>query len=92
MLQSAESVEIFGSVSIADGKVYVGENAPEKFREFIRKSKGGGRINLRHADVGTSYGAFVYEISSSFSKQSRMLVIGTRDGRLSTFCETKISI
>ena len=92
MLQAAETVEIFGSAGLAGGKIYVGENAPDRFREFIKKSKGGSRIDLRHTDVGSSYGAFVYDLSSGFSKQARMLVIGTREGKLSTFCESKVSL
>ncbi|RIJ17147.1 hypothetical protein D1227_07295 [Henriciella mobilis] len=94
MLSLADSVEIFGSSSIGDGKTYIGHRAPDKFRECLN---GAGQrriaqdINICHADIESNRGTYVFEIGRGRSRKRHILVLGTKSGKLTTFHEAPVS-
>lgn len=65
LLSMADDVEVFGSSTFGDGKTYIGNRAPAKFRETIsvaKVTKPTIKIDVKHAEVNGEHGLFFLEI------------------------------
>lgn len=95
LLALADDVEIFGSSTFGDGKTYIGEKAPSKFRETIsitKRHKPGLKLGVKHAVVNGDHGLFFLEIESGRKKTTSSLDVIVSKGKLTCFRETKVKI
>lgn len=93
LLAMADDVEVFGSSTFGDGKTYIGDRAPAKFRETIsvaKVSKPEIKLDVKHAEVNGDHGLFFLEIAKGRKKVSSALDVVIRDGKLKCFHETTI--
>ena len=91
----ADNVEVFGSASLGDGRVYFGRKAPEKFRHLISTvagEAGSAKVRLRHAHIVNDHASFFLDITKGGRKQSSVLSVSTRNGVLTEFHEAKVSL
>lgn len=92
LLAMADEVEVFGSETFGDGKTYIGERAPEKFRETIsvaKVSKPEIKLDVKHAVVNGEHGLFFLEIAQGRKTVTSALDVVLRDGKLKCFHESK---
>ena len=71
LLSLADDVEVFGSSTFGDGKTYIGEKAPAKFRESIsvaKVSKPEISLEVKHAVVNDEHALFFMDIMKGKKK------------------------
>lgn len=93
LLAMADDVEVFGSSTFGDGKTYIGDRAPAKFRESISVAKVAKptiKLDVRHAEVNGEHGLFFLEIEKGRKKLTSALDVVMRDGKLKCFHESRI--
>ncbi|MGB3625448.1 MAG: hypothetical protein WA989_06465 [Henriciella sp.] len=91
----ADNVEVFGSASLGDGRVYFGRKAPEKFRQVISavaEEAKPAKVRLRHAHIVNSHASFFLDITRGGKKHTSVLSVSTRNGVLTEFHEAKVSL
>lgn len=91
----ADHVEVFGSSSLSDGRMYFGRKAPEKFRQVIAEVAGAGKpakVRLRHTHIVSDHASFFLDITRDGRKQTSVLSVSTRNGVLTEFHEAKVSL
>ncbi|NNE58706.1 MAG: hypothetical protein HKN36_11415 [Hellea sp.] len=92
LMELANDVEVFGSATFGDGRVYIGEKAPEKFRETIsltRVSKPNISVQIKHALVEGNHGIFFLNILKGRKTLGSALDVVISDGKLKCFHEVK---
>ena len=95
LLSMADDVEVFGSSTFGDGKTYIGDRAPDKFRETIsvaKVSKPLIKLDVTHAEMNGEHGLFFLEIEKGRKKLTSSLDVVIRDGKLKCFHEKSIRI
>lgn len=95
LLAMADDVEVFGSSTFGDGKTYIGDKAPAKFRETIsvaKVSKPAIKLDVTHAEINGEHGLFFLEIERGRKKLTSALDVVIRDGKLKCFHEKSIRI
>ncbi|WP_427454399.1 hypothetical protein [Litorimonas sp. WD9-15] len=93
VLDLATHLEVFGSATLSDGKVYTGEAAPEAFREAIRRhaetKKSSVKLGKISSRVGDDTAAiFVTEVKGKRTSQSSAFSITLRGSDMIGFVET----
>ena len=88
----ATNLELFASASLSDGKVYIGENAPEAFREAMRRhadaKKSSVKLGAIKSKVGNDITAiFISEIKGKKDSKSSAFTISMRSEQLIGFME-----
>ena len=92
MLSLATHLEVFSSPSLSDGKVYTGSDAPEAFRDAIRRHAKAKKSTIKIGKterVGDDTASiFVSEISNKRDSKACAISINLRGDSLIAFVET----
>lgn len=95
ILNLATHLEIFSSPTFGDGKVYTGEQAPEAFREAIKRHKDAKKSTIKLGKterIGNDSAAiFVSEVKGKRSAQMSTFTIILRGDEMIGFMETPSS-
>jgi len=95
MLSLADNVEIFSSSTFGDGRTYIGEQAPAKFRDTISIAKVRRPkiyIDVKHAVISEEYSKFFLEISKGKKSSGSTLDIIVKQGKLTCFHEASAKV
>ncbi len=95
LLSMADDVEIFGSSTFGDGKTYIGNKAPAKFRETIsvaKVSKPDIKLNVKHAVTNGDHGLFFLVIEKGRKKTTSALDLVVSNGKLKCFHEVRTKV
>lgn len=91
----ADNVEVFGSTTFGDGKTYIGEKAPGKFRETIsvaKVSKPKISLVVKHAVVNDNHALFFMDIIKGKKRSGSALDVVVENGKLKCFHEVKTNM
>ncbi len=91
LLSYADDVEVFGSSTFGEGRTYIGQVAPAKFRETIsimRLVKQPMTMEFVHAIIGDNSATFFLNVTKGRKVSSSSLNIVITDGKLRSFHET----
>ncbi len=88
----ATHLELFASASLSDGKVYIGENAPEAFRETMRRHANAKKSSIKLGSITAKVGndvtaIFISEVKGKKDSQSSAFTISMRGDDLVGFME-----
>lgn len=92
LLALADDVEVFGSTTFGDGRTYIGETAPAKFRETIsiaKVAKPEISLDIKHAVVNDEHALFFMNISRGKKRTGSALDVVIKNGKLKCFHEVK---
>jgi len=91
LLTLSDNLEVFGSATFSDGRTYIGQSAPEKFREFVtltQRTKQKMNAQVKHALTDDDRGVFFLNISKGKKTSGSALQVVIADGQLKCFHET----
>ena len=95
ILSIANDVEVFGSTSFADGRSYIGESAPERFRETIAvltNAKTSASLKVKHVILNDDNSVFFLNVSKGRKVSGSVLNIALKDGQLKCFHEAAAKV
>ena len=90
ILGYSNDLEVFGSATLADGRVYVGNKAPRKFRDMIealKTNKPSVTVKVRHAVIEQNNGVFVLDMKSGGKTTTSTLNVLMSGQKLKCFHE-----
>ena len=90
ILSIADDIEVFGSATFSDGRSYIGEAAPERFRESIallKNSKASVSLKVKHVIMSEEHAIFFLNVSKGRKATGSVLDIVIKDGKLKCFHE-----
>ena len=95
LLSFADDVEVFGSSTFDEGRTYIGQVAPAKFRETIsimRLAKQPMSAEFVHAIIGDNSATFFVNVTKGRKVTGSAINIVIANGKLKSFYESSTKL
>lgn len=95
LLQMADNIEVFGSETFSDGRTYIGEYAPDRFRQTVatlKNSKSKVGLKIKHAILNDDHAIFFLNVLRGRKATGSVLDVVTSEGSLKCFHEVSAKV